>query len=380
MKNSVLLLNNTYSETDFIKVLKKRYKKIYTLSNTKPFNIDKKIKHINLDYKDHKKIIKLIKKYKFDHVFPGSNDLTLFTLSKCGIKNYFLDNYKKLYILHNKIKFREFYKQIFFFNYKNYKNKLKLSKSKFPILAKPHIGSGGKNIRLFKNHNNLKKFVEKNKEKYLFEEYFVGTNHGVFTLIKDKKIIFNFFDTEQRYKNPFTVSSTINNCNVPEIYKKKILKEISFLIKELNLKDGIFHIQIKYNKIKKKFLILEPFRWIPGDKYLKFVRLSTGYPVEENILRLFLNETQIENKIKDQPNFILRKILMAPKNGKFKFLKINRTLSKKIIDKNIFIRKNEIVKDFYNQRLGIIFFKFRNKTEMIKISKKIDNYIKIRLN
>lgn len=49
MKNSVLLLNNTYSETDFIQVLKKRFKKIYTLSNTKPFNIDKKIKHINLD-------------------------------------------------------------------------------------------------------------------------------------------------------------------------------------------------------------------------------------------------------------------------------------------------------------------------------------------
>ena len=71
---------------------------------------------------------------------------------------------------------------------------------------------------------------------------------------------------------------------------------------------------------------------------------------------------------------------MAPKNGKFQFLKINRTLSKKIIDKNIFIKKNEIVKDFYNQRLGIIFFKFRTKTEMIKISKNIDNYIKIRLN
>ena len=111
------------------------------------------------------------------------------------------------------------------------------------------------------------------------------------------------------------------------------MKEISFLIKKLNLKDGIFHIQIKYNKIKKKFLILEPFRRIPGDKYLKFVRLSTGYPVEENILRLFLNETQIENKIKDQQNFILRKILMAPKNGKFQSLKINRALSKKLLIK-----------------------------------------------
>lgn len=380
MENSVLLLNNTYSETDFIQVLKKRFKKIYTISNTKPYNNDKKIKHINLDYKDYKKIIKIIKKYKFKYIFPGANDLTLFTLSRCKIKNYFLDNYKKLYILHNKKEFREFYKQIFFFNYKNYKNKIKSSKSKLPILAKPHIGSGGKNIRLFKNYNDLKKFVEKNKEKYLFEEYFLGTNHGVFTLVKDKKIIFNFFDTEQRYKNPFTVSSTINYCNILEIYKKKILKEISFIIKKLKLKDGIFHIQIKYNKIKKKFLILEPFRRIPGDKYLKFIRLSTGYPVEENILRLFLNESPIEHKIKDKQNFILRKVLMAPKNGKFQFIKITKTLSKKIIDKNLFIKKNEIVKDFYNQRLGIVFFKFKNKNEMIKVSNNIDSYIKIRIN
>tara|TARA_B100000963_G_scaffold360310_1_gene390688 strand:+ start:2487 stop:3626 length:1140 start_codon:yes stop_codon:yes gene_type:complete len=378
MKNSVLLLNNTYSETDFIKVLKKRYKKIYTLSNTKAYNIDKKIKHITLDYKDHKKIIKLIKKYKFDHVFPGSNDLTLFTLSRCGIKNYFLDSYKKLYTLHNKRKFREFYKQIFFFNYKNYRKKIKFSKSKLPILAKPHVGSGGKNIYLFKNHSDLKNFVEKNKEKYLFEEYFTGTDHGVFTLIKDKKIIFNFFDTEQRYKNPFTVSSTINYCNIPEIYKKKILKEILFIVRKLNLKDGIFHIQIKYNKIKKKFLILEPFRRIPGDKYLKFIRFSTGYPVEENILRLLLNENQIESKIK-QKNYILRKILMSPKNGKFKYLQIKKVLSRKIIDKNIFIKKDDIIEDFYNQRLGIIFFRFKNRKEMIQTSRKIDNYIKIKL-
>jgi hypothetical protein len=156
------------------------------------------------------------------------------------------------------------------------------------------------------------------------------------------------------------------------------LKEILFIVRKLNLKDGIFHIQIKYNKIKKKFLILEPFRRIPGDKYLKFIRFSTGYPVEENILRLLLNENQIESKIKKK-NYILRKILMSPKNGKFKYLQIKKVLSRKIIDKNIFIKKNDVIEDYYNQRLGIIFFRFKNKKEMIQTSKKIDNYIKIKL-
>ena len=45
----------------------------------------------------------------------------------------------------------------------------------------------------------------------------------------------------------------------------------------------------------------------------------------------------------------------------FNLLKLIEHFQKKIIDKNIFIRKNEVVKDFYNQRLGIIFFKFKKQ-------------------
>ena len=80
----------------------------------------------------------------------------------------------------------------------------------------------------------------------------------------------------------------------------------------MNLKDGIFHIQIKFNKKKNKFLILEPF-WKYQVISTWVVRLSTGYPVEENILKIFLNEKQIEKKTNKQNNFILRKIIMAPK-------------------------------------------------------------------
>ena len=378
MKKTVLLLGNTFSETDFINILKTRYSKIITLSSTQPFNKGKKITHITLDYKDYKGIKKVIKKYRPVHIFPGSNDLTLFSLSKCRIKNHFLDSYKKLFTLHNKIEFRKFYKQIFFFNsIKKLKN-INIPKSSFPILAKPHVGSGGKNIVKLNNYYELSNFYkEKKGEKYLFEKYFVGSNHGVFTLIKKGKIIFNFFDTEQRYKNPFTVSSTISYCNISNLNKKKILDKIIFIVKKMNLKDGIFHIQIKFNKKKNKFLILEPFRRIPGDKYLEFVRLSTGYPVEENILKIFLNEKQIEKKTNKQNNFILRKIIMAPKNGIYKGIKVDKKLFKYLINKNIFIKKNKKVDDYLNQRLGIYFFSFKSKKELLWAAKKIDQLISV---
>ena len=379
MDNKVLLLNNTFSETDFIKVLKKRFKKIYTFGYNRPYNTGKLICHINGDYKDHKKILWIIKKYKIKYVFPGSNELTLFSLSKCNLKNNYLDSYKKLQILHNKKKFREFYKQIFFFNFKNNKKEVNFNKIKLPILAKPHIGSGGKNIIKFDDRKKLEFFYKNNKEKYLFEEYYKGTNHGIFTLIKNKKIIFSFFDTEQRFINPYTVSSTINYCNIPNAVKKKILKKITFFVNKLNLKDGIFHIQIKFDKKKNKFLILEPFRRIPGDKYLKFIRLSTNYPVEENILRLFLKEDEIKYKKPTLSKHILRKIIMSHKNGTFKSLKIDKKISKKIINKSIFIKKNNKIINYLNQRLGIVFFSFKNKTELLKASKEIDKNIKLKI-
>lgn len=109
MKNA-LILNNTHSEADFINVLKKNYKKIYTISNSKPFNKGTAIKHIKCDYKDYKKIKLLQNKYNISDTFPGANDYTLFSLAH--LKSKIIDDLSIIKIIHNKKLFRNFIKNI----------------------------------------------------------------------------------------------------------------------------------------------------------------------------------------------------------------------------------------------------------------------------
>lgn len=371
MKNA-LILNNTHSETEFIDVLKKNYKKIYSLGKKEPCNKHFKIQHIKCDYKNYKKIKLIKKKYNISDIFPGANDFTLFSLA--NLKSKIVDKLSTIKLLHNKEFFRNFNKDINTHTFKSLKKK-NINKINYPLLAKPKLGHGGKGIIKIEDYKNLKNFLKKKREEYIIEDFIEGSNHGVFALIKNQKIIFTFFDTEQRFLNPFTVSSTISFCQISNLIKLNIKKKLSQIIKKLKLKDGIFHTQIIFNKNKKKFYILEITRRLPGDNYLKFIKYSTGISVEDLILKLFLKK---KFKIQNIKSFhILRKVLMSATNGYFKGVKISKMINKNIIEKKIFLEKDEKVKNYLQDRIGVIFFKFKQKKKLLDVTKNIDKYVKV---
>ncbi len=370
MKNA-LLLNNTHSETEFITILKKYYNKIYTLGNQRPYNKDSKIRHIKLDYRNYKRIKSLKKKYNITDIFPGANDFTLLSLANLRIKH--IDSLSVIKTLHNKELFRNFNKDINIYSLRDLKKKY-INKLDYPLLAKPKLGHGGKGIIKIDSQKKLNSLPKKIKNNYIIEEFIEGSNHGVFTLIKKKKIILTFVDTEQRFINPYTVSSTINYSSISNVIKKKIKKKILEIIKKLKLKDGIFHVQLIFNKKTKKFYIIEVTRRLPGDNYLKFIKYSTDLPIEEYIFKLFL---KIKFKIKKKKNnFILRKVLMSRSNGYFRSLRISKKIIKNIIEKKIFYKKKKI-KNYLQDRIGIIFFKFKNKKQLLHATKNIDKYVRV---
>lgn len=378
MKNA-LILNNTHSETDFINILKKNYKKVYTISNSKPYNKKANIKHINCDYKDYKRIKLIQKKYNISDTFPGANDYTLFSLAH--LKSKIIDDLSIIKIIHNKELFRDFVKSIKIYTLNILEKKKNFNKIVFPLLAKPKLGHGGKGIVKIEDHKSLKLFIKNIsnnmniRNKYIIEEFVEGSNHGIFTLVKNLKIIFIFFDTEQRFLNPYTVSSTISICNISSDVKLKIKKNLSKLIKKLKLKDGIFHCQIIFNKYKKAFYLIEATRRLPGDNYLKFIKYSTGASIEDYILKLFLKK-KIKVKLKKN-NYILRKVLMSSNNGYFHRVNISKKIKKNIIEIKIFKQNNEKINNYLQDRVGVAFLKFRTKKRLLAITKNIDKFISV---
>jgi len=368
--NKVLILNNSHSEFDLIKnFLKLKKFKVFTTGSRQPF-VRSNIKHYEIDYTNIPKIEKIIKKKKINLIISCANDLGLYSLLKLKTSKL-IDTKKTLNNLLNKFSFRKYYKGIPY-----YKFNKKINNYNFPILLKKKISSGGKNIYKIDNFDQLHKIKVKKKD-YFYEKFIEGTDHGVFTIIKDKKIFFSFFDNEQRFTNPYTVSSTSSCTNIPATIQKKFLKEILKIVLDLKLVDGILHFQVKYNKLKKKIYIIEVTRRIPGDRYMKFVEYATGINVCKLYIDLHLNKNLLIQK-NTKKKFILRKIIFAKKNGKFLKFIISNKIKKNIIETTFISKKNEIINDYMNQRLAIFFLKFNNKKLLVKFTNNIDTFIKIK--
>lgn len=369
MKN-ILILNNSYSEIDLINnILDLKKFNLFTAGYNIPF-VKKNITHFNVDYTNTKFLKKIIQKKKIDLVIPCANDLSLYSAKKLK-KNNLIDKKKTLDILINKFCFRKFYKKIPYYSLDVKKKFL----NNFPLLLKKKISSGGKSILKIDNLKSLKKIKVK-KNDYFLEKFIKGSDHGVFTLIKNKKIKFSFFDNEQRYINPYTVSSTSSHTDLPFHIREDFLKKILKIVLDLQLVDGILHFQIKYNKAENKIYIIEVTRRIPGDRYLKFIEYVSGINISKLYINFYLKKKLLKQNIA-KSNYILRKMIFSKKNGKFIKITFKKTIQNKIIDSLFILKKGEKIKDFMNQRIAIIFFKFKNKSELKKYTNNIEKYIKV---
>ena len=360
---NLLILNNSISEFDIIDYLIKRKFKVYTLGKNDPL-IKKKVTHFKKNYKNVKFIKKIIKTKHIESVLPCANDISLYSIRDLKLNRFLLDGNVVLNKLHNKIKFREYYREVRFNTFsKRYEFLTKKLGNNF--LLKKSKSSGGKGITLIKNKSIFLKAINLNfvsKNNFFFEESLAGSDHGVFTLIKNQKVMFSFFDTEQRYINPYTVSSTTNQCSIPLTVQKKFINYINKITKDLKLVDGILHFQVKYknNSIK----IIEVTRRYPGDRYLKFLEISLGKNFIPLIIGLQLNRNfcslDYKNKNLKKKIFVIRKIIFSPRNGTFDGIHIDSFYKKFICEKQIIIKKKEKINDYLNQRLGVIFFKFKS--------------------
>ena len=366
----ILILNNSHSEIDIIKnLLKFKKYKIFTTGNVKPF-IKKNINHIKIDYTKIRFIKKIVHDKKIDLVIPCANDLGLYSANKIK-KNNLIDKKKNLDILLNKYNFRKYYKKIPYYQLREKKKYI----SKFPLLLKKKISSGVKNIRKINNLGEINGIKLKNSDFFL-EKIIDGTDHGVFTIIKKSKIIFSFFDSEQRFINPYTVSSTSSKNNLPTNIQKKFLKEIIKITQELKLVDGILHFQIKYKKKQKKIYIIEITRRIPGDRYLKFVEYASGVNVCKLYIELYA-KTKLLQQGHKKKNHILRKVIFSKKNGILTTVVFDKKIKKRIVELTFVTKKGEVIKDYINQRIAIIFLKFKKKSILRDYTKNIDKYIKV---
>ena len=119
---------------------------------------------------------------------------------------------------------------------------------RFPLLIKPVDLTGGKGISRIDNISQLPGAITKAKEQshqdlLIAEEWFDGSLHSYSTIIKDQKIIFEDFDSEFCLYHDFLVSTSISSAPTDNQVRQGLANEVSRLIKELQLADGVLHCQ-----------------------------------------------------------------------------------------------------------------------------------------
>ena len=363
-------------------------------------------KNVFADFSDKEAMLALAKSEAVDAVCSGCNDFALlstaYVCEKLGLPGH--DSFETSLQIHHKDKYRalatrlgiETPKAISVYNEDGFEDALK--NLRFPIIVKPVDLTGGKGILRANNREEAlvayKNATGRTRESHIVvEEFVTGTNHGFSAYLVNQKVAFYFADNEQYYLNKYMVSG----ANTPSTTSAKGLAQLvtdsEKIAKELNLVDGILHIQY-IERDDGTPVIIEICRRPPGDLYIKFVKYATGidYPKflmlaetgderrKEICDTQFIEESAAEirrhNRHEHSP-YWLRHCIMADREGIVKNVEFSDAIQRNIIEKFMWFKPGEQITDKMYYKAGIVFLRFETLEEMQQKTAEMTKLIKV---
>lgn len=390
-KKKILIASGGYADIPMIKAAQKLGFFVITSGNDeKGLGIKYSDLYRKADNSNKEEILSIAEELEVDAICPGAAGRSAVTCSyaaeRLGLED--LDSYENSKLLHDKDKFIKFAR----------KNNLSIPESQmfnsvetavnstsqfdFPIIVKPVDSSGGRGIVTVKHKNEIKEavigaFNNSESKKIIVEEFIEGSNHGLSTIIRNRKVVFYFYDDEYYYLNPYMVAGAYAPGDVPEKTIEILISEIEKIASFLKLKDGVFHLQFVFKNDKPH--IIDLCRRIPGDFYVDFVKYAAGIDYPVYILKAFAGLDISDLKQKSPEIKCMRHVVMCPNNGIFQNIYIDEIIKENIFCKFMILKNGTRITDFMRQKLGIIFLKFQTKKEMIDKSKKIHKLIRAKV-
>ena len=344
---------------------------------------------VSCDYSKSDRLLNIAKSHKIDAICPSCNDFSAISCSvvaeKLGLPGH--DTPENCLILHHKDKWRKFAtendidqpKWVTCESLKQLESRCLLLN--FPLMVKPVDLTGGKGISLVNNLHEAKDAYKKaltltKCKKVIIEEFIIGTNHGLSTIIKNEKVAFFFADDETYSHSPFAVTGASYPSSCPKDSIQLIIQDCEKIARLLQLKDGILHIQF-LNRSNNKPTIIEICRRPPGDLYVDLVKYATSMPYAESIVQGFCgNEINIP-KLKSAEKFVTRHCITSNKIGKFFGYEFDKNIDKKIFSKLLFGTKETNIQTIEIQKFGIVFIDHANLNAFNKERTMLNQSLKV---
>ena len=242
----------------------------------------------------------------------------------------------------------------------------------FPIIVKPVDLTGGKGIHRAANADEAREAYKDacsrtRQDHVVVEEFVTGTNHGFSAMLVKGKVAFAFADNEQYFINKYLVSGANSPSTSGSETLAKLRDYSERIARELNLVDGILHIQY-IEKPDGTPVIIEICRRPPGDLYIKFVKYATGIDYPKFIVQAETGEDI--SGIADVPTqgFWLRHCIMADPDIKagstVRDVTFAPEIQGNIVEKFLWYKPGDMVADKLTYKAGIVFFQFNTPEEM----------------
>jgi biotin carboxylase len=377
----LLLLGGSHAEIPLIKAAHELGWYVITTGNNRdglghPFAD----KTVFADFSNKETMLELARSEGVQAVCSGCNDFallsTVYVCEKLGLPGH--DSFATSLQIHHKDKYRALASRLgiptpqakVVRNTQEFEDAI--ASFTYPIIIKPVDLTGGKGIHRAMNaeeaRSAYKDATSRTREDYVVvEEFIQGTNHGFSAMLVKGKVAFAFSDNEQYFINKYLVSGANTPSTTAETGLAKLRDYSECIARELNLVDGILHIQYIERADGTPFII-EICRRPPGDLYIKFVKYATGIDYPKFIVTAETGEDI--SAIQDVPTqgFWLRHCIMAGpeiENGSVvRDVTFAHEIQGNIVEKFLWHKTGETITDKLTYKAGIVFFKFGTLAEM----------------
>ena len=337
-------------------------------------------KNVFADFSDKDAMLELAKSEGVQAVCSGCNDFallsTVYVCEKLGLPGH--DSYATSLEIHHKDKYRALATRLDIPTPRALvvrsvtEFEAAITELAFPIIVKPVDLTGGKGIHRAANAEEArtayKDACNRTRQDHIVVEEFVqGSNHGFSAMLVKGKVAFAFADNEQYFVNKYLVSGANTPSTTAATGLTKLREYSERIACELDLVDGILHIQY-IERADGTPVIIEICRRPPGDLYIKFVKYATGVDYPKFIIMAETGEDI--SAIHDVPTqgFWLRHCVMAGpeiENGSIvRDVTFAPEIQGNIVEKFLWYKPGETIADKLTYKAGIVFFKFDTLAEM----------------
>ena len=386
----MLMLGGSHGEIPLIQAAKKMGYYVITTGN-QPEGMGHRHadEYRNCDFSQKEAILALAQELQVDAICSGCNDFAClsaaYACEKLGIAGH--DSYETALLIHHKDRYRALAQKLGIPSPKALKCQSReeiidaCEKLSFPLIVKPVDLTGGKGMMRCEDAGQVggafTQAMAATREKYvIMEEFVTGTNHGFSAYLQNQKVTFCFVDNEQYYKNPYLVSGASAPGDVPKEAVERLCRDSEKLAKELELVDGLLHIQfiLKEDGIP---VIIEVCRRAPGDLYIRLVELATGLAYPAYIVAA---EAGIEMPLPifhKPEGYYVRHCIMADETGRVESIEMAEEIKPYIIERLLWHQKGELVEDFMKYKAGIVFLHFATEEEYRSYLNRLTSMIQI---